>query len=128
MNSQQKDTEDQSLVRLILRLRRHTYRPPAECKTLLEPLTQVQRVGYVERIEAAGASLSPFFDPIELGLSVGLQLSALRAEARLLHAEGAFGSGRGVSLRINGWIKVEMKARHGVEWKTPGEMNPGIAY
>jgi hypothetical protein len=118
--------EHQSLAELAMRLRRVTDRPPSMCKELLEPLTNEERIAYVEHFETSNATV--FIDPIELATPVREHLQMLRIEAEKLRAEGAFGSGMGCGGRINAWIKSEMKVRHSIDWRTPWEMNPGCAF
>lgn len=115
-----------SLASLAMRLRSITQRPPAACKLLLEPLSQSEREAYVEYFESNGGSL--FIDPVQLRPAVAPLLRQLLADADNLRNQGAFGKGMGSGGRLYAWIQAELKTRHGIEWKTPWEMNPDCAF
>ena len=122
----QESAESDGLNALAMRLRRVTSRPPLACVEFLRPLSPAERLRYVEHCEHAGLSL--FVDPIELETHIAPVLAQVRACADKLRQEGRFGHGMGTGGRVHAWIKSELARSHGIHWRTPQEMNPGVAF
>jgi hypothetical protein len=117
--------EANSLNELAMRLRRTTSRSPLMCVELLRPLSALERLRYVEHYESSGLSL--FIDPIELDPEFMHVMAAVRKRAASLRDQGQFGRGMGGGGSMHVWMKSEL-AKHGIRWRTPREMNPGVAF
>lgn len=118
---------DPGLAALAMRLRQATEQTPVVCADLLRPLSAEMRLRYVERFESSAARLL-LCDPLEVDPQFGPIIAAIGFEAKELLESGALGDGRrGRSGRMWGWMQRELLQRHGIEWKTPLEMTPGVA-
>lgn len=115
-----------SLNALAMRLRRITSRPPLMCVELLRRLPALERVRYVEYCESSGLSL--FIDPIELDQDVMPVFATVRESAKHLFDEGEFGRGMGAAGNMHVWMQRELAYKYGIRWRTPREMNPGVAF
>lgn len=118
------DEEWADVAAAAMRLRVATGRPPLYCLKVLRPLAPPLRRSYVLAFEASRSSLlrDPIeFDPITTPLVVSIE-----AEGRDRLDRGEFGQGRGKAHRLWAWMKSELQSRHGIEWKSPREMNPDV--
>ncbi|KQU80429.1 MULTISPECIES: hypothetical protein [unclassified Rhizobacter] len=122
----QEPAESNSLNALAMRLRRLTSVPPLMCVEFLRPLSEHERIRYVEYAESSGLSL--FIDPIELDPEIMPVVAAVRERAGRLRDDGQFGRGMGTGGRLHAWMKGELAQQHGIQWRTPPEMNPGVAF
>lgn len=129
---------------LVRRLRVATDLPWMECKRVLTPLTPAERLRYVEGYETRPAGVI-VRDPIEHDPSVRPLFLAASADAarevaewhRQYVAEMAarcpavadmLRSGRGLCHRLWNRTKELMRERHGIDWRSPREMNPDVTF
>lgn len=117
---------DAGLASLAMRLRHVTEQTPVVCAEVLRPLTPEMRLRYVERFESSPGYLL-LCDPIEVDPRFNTIIAKIEAEAQELLESGGLGDGRrGRAGRIWGWMKRELLRRHGIIWRTPLEMTPGV--
>ena len=117
---------DTGLASLAMRLRQVTEQTPVVCADLLLPLSYEMRLRYVERFESSPSYLL-LCDPIEVDPRFEAIIAAVEAEAKELLESGGLGDGRrGRAGRMWGWMQRELLSRHGIAWKTPIEMTPGV--
>lgn len=118
---------DPGLAVLAMRLRQATEQTPVVCADLLRPLSAEMRLRYVERFEASPGCLL-LCDPVEVDPQFETIIAGVGIEAKELLESGGLGDGRrGRSGRMWGWMQRELMSRHGIAWKTPLEMTPGVA-
>ena len=129
---------------LVRRLRVATDLPWVECKRVLAPLTPAERLRYVEGFETRpGRTI--LHDPIEDDPAVRPLFLAARVDAAREVAEwhrqyvvemearspavaDMLRSGRGLCHRVWGRTKELMRERHGIDWRSPREMNPDVTF
>jgi hypothetical protein len=52
--------------------------------------------------------------------------AAVEAEATRRLASGELGVDKGGSMRMWAWMKQTLREQHGITWRTPLEMTPGV--
>ena len=124
-------------------LRRLTDLPWMECKRFLASLSQAERERYIAAAEANPGGI--LRDPIEDDPAVRpLFLAACEEAAREVQewhrqriaeleqsspaVADLFRSGRGLCHRTWDRIKELLRERHGIEWRSPREMNPWVIF
>ena len=122
----QPDTVKTTLASLAMRLRRVTSLPPAACKELLAALPEDARLRYVEHYERSG--LHFLINPLELDLTAAKLITEVRREAEDLYERGEFGKRMGSGGKMHHWMQQELARRHDIQWRTPWQMNPGVAF
>jgi len=127
----------------VLQLRKKTGLPWLVCKQHLESLSPADRIRYLEAADSQPSGI--LHDPIEDDPEIRPLFLAICDEAgrevdawhkqRIGELEKAtpavaelFRSGRGLCHRTWARTKSLLKERHGIDWRSPSEMNPGIIF
>jgi hypothetical protein len=127
----------------VARLRRRTGMPWMECKRFLASLTPSERDKYIVPAEAQPDG--PLHDPIEDDPAIRPLFLTICEEAtreaeewrrqRIAELErqspavaDLFRRGQGLCHRIWARTKALLRERHGIEWRSPAEMNPGVIF
>ncbi len=128
---------------LVQRLRQLTDLPWMECKRFLTTLTPDKRALYIEAIQNNRNGI--LHDPIEDDPTVqSLYLAACEEATREVQewhrqhiaeleeqspaVADLFRNGSGLCHRIWARIKELLRERHGIEWRSPREMNPWVIF
>jgi hypothetical protein len=124
---------------LVMKFRAATGSPVEQAQWFLSQFSPERQGGYVEAAERYHGQ--ELHDPVEDNPEIRLLFAAICEEAqqeievwqrqqqedRAAHssvASAQFDGRRGLGHRYWARVKVLMRERHGIDWKTPAEMNP----
>jgi len=109
----------------VMRAHRATGLGPLQAREHLSKLSDHHLRQFLTAIEQQSGPT--YHDPIENDPSVAPLLAQVRLEAEsLVAAEGGRRMGR--CHRIWHIMQSTLRERHGIEWLTPAQMNPGVAF
>jgi hypothetical protein len=130
----------------VMSLHEWTGRPIMECKQYLSSISVTDRNRVLESLRAGKERGESFFrDPIEFDPNVRPKFEEICKEAgeivrewqqervRRLQLESpelakAASTGTGLCHRHWALVKQLMRERHGIEWRSPSDMNPGVLF
>lgn len=138
-------TEKMTEAELVMRYRRATGLPVLAAKHFLQPLSHMDRIATIDASENAirteGMARDPQEDDHDLGPIIHSVLDRVAEREKLAYdnyidemrktapAIAEFlAIRRGICHKIWRTAKAELLAEHGIEWKTPVEMNPNCAF